>query len=162
MHAVQHIFIRRVAPAGSPPYEHQTFAKLLISDCNDVSDVIVQACIKFPQWRVTAYEFELYAVTKAGMTPTRAEMDAALLREPLSPSSMLADAGIVSGSFFLASVPHPAATASDVGPDIVAALALLASDLGAKLDSVRSKVDAVEAKIDAGDAISFVSPTGMQ
>jgi hypothetical protein len=134
MHAV---FIKRVAPAGSPPYEHQTFAKLLIRDCIDVSDVIVQACIKFPHWRVTADEFELYAVTKVSMTPTRAEMDAALLREPLSPLATLAEAGIILGSCLLASVPHHATAAGGGNP--AATLALLelqgASAIGSNVES---------------------------
>ena len=57
----------------------------------------------------------LFAVTKAGKAPTSAEIEAALLLEPLSPFDTLVDAGIVSGSCVLARVVTAAAAAAAGG-----------------------------------------------
>ena len=96
------IFIARVigsARATGP------FAELEAVSIDSFARLAERACTKFKRWGVDADEVELFAVTKAGKAPTSAEIEAALLLEPLSPFDTLADAGIVSGSCVLARVP---------------------------------------------------------
>jgi hypothetical protein len=102
------VFIARVigsARASGP------FAELEAVSSDSVARLAKRACAEFPHWGVDADEIELFIVAKAGKAPSPAEIEAALLLEPLSPFDTLADAGIVSGSCLLARVPplHAAA-----------------------------------------------------
>jgi hypothetical protein len=102
------VFIARVigsALASGP------FAELEAFSSDSIARLAKRACAEFPLWCVDASQVELFAVTKAGKAPSPAEIEAALLLEPLSPFDTLADAGIVSGFCILARVPPPPAAA---------------------------------------------------
>jgi hypothetical protein len=107
MASVRPIFIKRVSDAAIS----EPFAKLQLEGCADVADVVARACEKFPRWGVDAGQVHLFLVSAAAQEPTRAELEAALLGEPLSPFSALADVRVVSGCCLLARMPPPAATA---------------------------------------------------
>ena len=94
---------------SEPPLEGEEFGKVLLEGCADVADVVARACEKF-EWGVPT-RARLFLVTAAAKVPTPAELEVALLGEPLSAISELADAGVVSGCRLLARVPPPAAAA---------------------------------------------------
>jgi hypothetical protein len=136
-----------------------TFTLLEAFAGDSVARLAERACTKFPHWRVAADEVELYAITKAGKAPMPAEMDAALLCEPLSPFDSLAEANIATGSCLLARFlsPAPPLTApSGGGPttlaDLAAALARLELGITSKVESVvlelNQKVELVGKKVE--------------
>ena len=100
-----------VLPVSDTALAGRVFGKVPLAGSADVADVAKRTCEEYPRWGVDAGQVKLFAVTKAGKAPTSAEIEAALLLEPLSPFVTLADAGIVSGSCVLARVPPPPAAA---------------------------------------------------
>ena len=103
---VQYVFIKRASDAAF----NEPFAKLHLEGCTDVADVVARACNKFPRWGVDAGQVYMFLVSAAAQKPTLSELEAALLGEPLSPLSALADARVVAGCCLLARVPPPAAS----------------------------------------------------
>ena len=96
------IFVARVIGSA---LDAGPFAELEAISSDSFARLAERACTKFKRWGVDADEVELFAVTKVGKAPTSAEIESALLLEPLSPFDTLADSGIVSGSCVLARVP---------------------------------------------------------
>ena len=121
-----------------------TFTLLEAFERDTVARLVECACTKFSHWGVAADEVVLYNVTKAGKAPTILEMDAALLREPLSPFDSLAEAGIVTGSCLLARILSPtplvtAASGGGPGADL--------TEIFARLELVDKKVELSQAEI---------------
>jgi hypothetical protein len=98
------VFIARVAGSS---LTGGSFAELEAISSDSVARLAERACTKFSHWKVAADEVKLFAVAKAGRAPSDAEIDAALLRKPLSSFDTLAEAGLVAGSCLLARVPPP-------------------------------------------------------
>lgn len=111
------VWARRVSDSGA------TFVKIRLEGCEDVADVTKRAREEFS----AAADLELFLVTKAGKAPTRTELDAALIGEPLRSFDLLADAGIVAGACLLARVPAAVIGASRLSataqPSLTAATA---------------------------------------
>ena len=96
---------------SEPPLQGEAFAEIELRAGDSVARLVGRACKEFPRWGVDAGQVRLLLVSAAAKEPTPAELEAALLGEPLSPFSELADVGVVSGCCLLARVPPPAAAA---------------------------------------------------
>ena len=104
----QYAYIVRVS---EPPLEGEAFAVIELRAGDSVGLLVGRACKEFPRWGVDAGQVRLFLVSTAAKEPTPAELEAALVGEPLSAFSELADVGVVSGCCLLARVPPPAAAA---------------------------------------------------
>ena len=136
----------------------QVFGKVPLVGCEHVADVSERACAVFKRWEVAANQVEFFFVMTAGK-PSSSEIDAALLREPLSPFDALTAVGIVSGSSLLARVPPPPAaapSAHELQASIQSAVSAavtssIKSAIASFVESRRSSTSSVAAQPSLGD-----------
>jgi hypothetical protein len=139
-------FIKRV---GGAAFIDESFAEIDIFAGDSVARLARRACKEFA-WGSPSQVRLFLAAPGGTIAPSLREIETALsdaikgLGEGLS----LAEAGVVSGSWLLASVLPAAA------PQVF--------DLASAFGRLEARLDSVEAKIDAVDATTFISPTGAQ